>query len=82
MASRPPLPLALAAITAVVAVTLAARAPLPQPPVDSATATAASASDLTSAPRAISAATGAETAPSSAINGWGTSRISHFAALE
>ena len=43
MASRPPLPLALAAITAVVAVTLAARAPLPQPPVDSAAATAASA---------------------------------------
>ena len=41
MASRPPLPLALAAITAVVAVTLAARAPLPQPPADSAAATAA-----------------------------------------
>jgi hypothetical protein len=43
MASRPPLPLALAALTAVVAVTLAARAPLPQPPADSASAQATAA---------------------------------------
>jgi hypothetical protein len=46
MASRPPLPLALAALTAVVAVTLAARAPLPQPPADTAAASAAPADSM------------------------------------
>jgi hypothetical protein len=46
MASRPPLPLALAALTAVVAVTLAARAPLPQPPADTAAASAAPADSV------------------------------------
>ena len=77
MASRPPLPLALAALTAVVAVTLAARAPLPQPPADSAATTTAPADSAMAdaltvdAPMVTSdAAPAAATAPTNAPDAW------------